>query len=673
MERLIEIRVHGVSGTSPEDMLEGPAEQVPGIPGDVWKRSDREDGVRAVRWSNLTSGSPISALWLTLLPYMMLNLAGWALPPSGRWRHRAGVVSIRAAGLALTMVFSTVTAVGFIGVGGYQVLRGAVGTGWALVLGVVASLVVVLGMWLATSTVGDDARADRVYLRSLHVAVALWAVWWTLVAAAREAYPGVDEGVLMSGGLGVGWPIPVIAGATIVLVGLIEGLERFARPVGIGLAVMSGVLLVLDSIRVVTAPGVGVAQPDRLRQIDDPLTLMVQWYALLALAAMVLSVSRRYRTAGPVIGTFIALAGSTGASVGAALIWVSAKATGVEPPSGIAPIAEAFLTGTALVGAVLGLVVLGGSRSGEPALRGVYESAVRIRNGLWPVLVAVPAVTGAILAMTVATLPTGRAPEEFAAMAAVSGTVMALGVAGGLLRMGLRGPAVALAAVPTAIWVAVSAGFVDVGFTTVAVTLTLTIPLVLVATRVVGALRDRDKRRLLAVPWDVGSYFARRFHPFAPPSYRDQAVADLEAAVEHYRGQGFPVVIGAHSQGTVVCAAAVSDSGEGMATALLTYGSPLASLHARFFPRYFTDEYLTGVATKAGAGWINLWRPTDPISGPLSPGPEDRRIDDPRVRGHGGYWRRDEPEFARALADLAAGIDQLDPGSLRRDKPGSEA
>ncbi len=657
MDRLIEIRVHGVSGTPPADMLTGPVERVEGIPGDVWKRSDRDDGVRAVRWSNLTSGSPVSALWLTLIPYMLLNLAGWAFPPAGKWRHRAALVTIRVAGLALTMIFSTVTAVGFIGVGGYQVLRGSVGTGWSLVLGAVASLAVVLGLWLASSTVGDDAAADRVYLRSLHVAVAMWAVWWTLVVAAREAYVRAGD-VSATGGIRSAWPIPVIAGAVIVVVGLIEGLERFARPIGIGLAVTSGILLLADSVAVLTAPGVGNPQPDRLREIDNPLTAMVQWYAALALTAMVLSVSRRHREAGPTIGTFMALAGSTGASVGAAIIWLSAKATGAEPPGGIAPIAEAFLTGTSMVLAVVAVVVLWAARPGEPVLRGIYESAVRARNGILPVLVAVPSVTGAVLVMTVAGLQLdGRAPAVFGDIATISGTVFGLSIAAALVRLHLRGPGAAVAAAVVVVWVAVTAGLVDVDFTTISVLLTLTIPLALVATRVVGALRDRDKRRSVAVAWDIGSYFARRFHPFAPPTYRDRAIADLEAAVEHFRAEGNRVLIGAHSQGTVVCAAAISEAENTMATGFLTYGSPLGSLYARFFPRYFTDDYLTGIGVKVPGGWINLWRPTDPISGPLAPGPDDREIEDTRVRGHAGYWRADEAEFSRAIDELEARIE----------------
>jgi hypothetical protein len=646
----IEIRVHGVSGTPPNVMLGGPAERDTDFEEDVWKRSDRQDGVRAVRWSNLTSGSPVSALWFTLIPYMLLNLAGWALPPSGAWRHRTAVVAVRAAGLALTMIFSTVAAVGFIGVGGYQVLRPSVGTAWSLVLGVGAALVVILVLWLATSALGERAQADRLYLRSLHVAVALWSVWWTLLAAADEAYGRVDA--IATGGVGVGWPIPILAGGAIVVVGLIEGLERFARPAGALLAVAAGTLLVIDVVGVFGAGEAGV-QPEQLLTIDDPLTTIVQWFAVLALGAMVMGISRSHREAAPVIGTLIALAGSTGASVGAAGIWVSARLSGAVPPSGIAPIAQAFLTGTLIVFAVLAIVLARSAGKDEPILRGVYLSVVRARNGLFPVLVAVPSVTGAVLAMTVAGLRLdGSAPTEFVWIAAIAATVGGIATAVALGRLGLSAPA-ALAGLAVVVgWLAPLTGFFT--FTGVAVTVTMALPLALVLTRVAGAVGDREKRRTLAVPWDVGSYFARRFHPFAPPTYHDRAVADLDAVIDRFRDRG--VVVGAHSQGTVVVTSALSRAEDTGGVGLLTYGSPLASLYARFFPRYFTDEYFEAIAGRVAGGWINLWRPTDPISGPLSPGPDDRQVDDVRVRGHAAYWRDDEPEFARARDDLTARI-----------------
>ena len=80
-----EIRVHGVGGTPPAAMLDEPGpRQVTGdqIAG-MWRGSDQLIGSdrrwhrEAYSWGGLTSKALSSALWLVLLPFAMLNLAGW--------------------------------------------------------------------------------------------------------------------------------------------------------------------------------------------------------------------------------------------------------------------------------------------------------------------------------------------------------------------------------------------------------------------------------------------------------------------------------------------------------------------------------------------------------------------------------------------------------------------
>ena len=112
------------------------------------------------------------------------------------------------------------------------------------------------------------------------------------------------------------------------------------------------------------------------------------------------------------------------------------------------------------------------------------------------------------------------------------------------------------------------------------------------------------------------------------------------------------MIAGANGQGTVVCSAALLGLNDPVGTAFLSYGSPLASLYARFFPSYFDDCVFTTLASKLPGGWINLWRNTDPVAGPIRVGPTDRETVDGRVRGHAGYWLSDEPRFAEALDEL---------------------
>lgn len=148
MTRITEIRVHGVSGTSPASMLKsrpvlgevrpgGPSfreERRPGSPEkrekgrapiEVWDPApppsdiDRLD-VMAYNWSRLTSGRRRHAFWVLLMPYTFINVGGWMLPKrtahgsddaSISRRTGAGLdVLMRVAGAAVTSIFAMFTA-----------------------------------------------------------------------------------------------------------------------------------------------------------------------------------------------------------------------------------------------------------------------------------------------------------------------------------------------------------------------------------------------------------------------------------------------------------------------------------------------------------------------------------------------------------------------------------
>src|SRR5690242_9288629 len=99
----IELRVHGVSGTPPESLLDRPlVTQVGGdaIAGFYRPRlpEERTDDrptpfatprpnapeMEGYNWGGLTSGSPSRALWLFLLPFTLINIAPRARPVPDR-------------------------------------------------------------------------------------------------------------------------------------------------------------------------------------------------------------------------------------------------------------------------------------------------------------------------------------------------------------------------------------------------------------------------------------------------------------------------------------------------------------------------------------------------------------------------------------------------------------
>ncbi len=171
-------------------------------------------------------------------------------------------------------------------------------------------------------------------------------------------------------------------------------------------------------------------------------------------------------------------------------------------------------------------------------------------------------------------------------------------------------------------------------------------------------------RRSVGILWDIGSFFPRAAHPLAPPSYGERAVPELAARVNALADSpSSRVVLSGHSQGSVIVAATVLTLEPETAERVdvLTHGSPLRRLFARFFPAYLGPDALRSVRERVGGRWRNLYRETDPIGSwvldpPTVPdAPVDRLLVDPRrlsdeIEGHSDYWR--DPGYARALDEL---------------------
>lgn len=171
------------------------------------------------------------------------------------------------------------------------------------------------------------------------------------------------------------------------------------------------------------------------------------------------------------------------------------------------------------------------------------------------------------------------------------------------------------------------------------------------------AYRNQTIRRTVGILWDVGSFWPRELHPLAPPSYCERIIPDLVERIGALtRNPGDRVVLATHSQGTVIGAATLLQLAHGgrlPQLALITAGSPLRRLYARYFPAYFghqvfacLGQMLTSAPDRDPGGpprpewcWRNLYRLTDPIGGwvvnpPPAPdrgGPAgiDRRLGDP--------------------------------------------
>lgn len=148
---VLELRIHGINNTTPEDMLDLPGEDVEKFAGDplgsFWRPrspvAKAPTQLEAYSWGGMARSSVGGAMgigrivgaiarigWALLIPFGLVNVAYWSRKfddgpepdeQQGRdgWRHGRGAASLRIAGLMLTLllaVSATTIAVDLIGV-----------------------------------------------------------------------------------------------------------------------------------------------------------------------------------------------------------------------------------------------------------------------------------------------------------------------------------------------------------------------------------------------------------------------------------------------------------------------------------------------------------------------------------------------------------------------------
>ncbi|MDQ0756634.1 hypothetical protein [Arthrobacter sp. B3I4] len=205
------------------------------------------------------------------------------------------------------------------------------------------------------------------------------------------------------------------------------------------------------------------------------------------------------------------------------------------------------------------------------------------------------------------------------------------------------------------------------------------------------AFRKERLRKILMAPFDVGTFFPRSFHPFAPPSYTEKAIPDLTRRIWWLHENGGRVVMTAHSQGSVIAAAVLARQSnrpeeKNKKIGLVTFGSPLAKLYRWAFPALISDDLLRSLAAGNGGigpvGWCNVYYATDYIGGPVeanwtektsmtaevidSAGKIDKHLLDPptrwylfgqplpRILSHTGYWL--DPRLWNRIDDMCKSI-----------------
>ncbi|MFI6575434.1 hypothetical protein ACIBFB_06510 [Nocardiopsis sp. NPDC050513] len=691
----VELRVHGVAGGTAEELLDvEPAMRVAGdgLAGFFrWRGRDDTETVPGVRreifaWGNLTSGSSSRALWLLLLPFMLLNLAYWTRPsrvdrsPGGARRAADHVYdgSVRLLALSLTVLITLAAAGIGMDLVAWQCTAQAEACvrarpwltflaapssplwapGTALLLGALLPVAVVAVLWhLSRRTEGeyevvrgpvppvtsDTAPLSRpgfwhngeilARLRSAHIAVALGTVAVLLLVPALR-HDLADGGSVLSGLSAVGAVLAVLLGTVMIASagsvvvpdadprrnGRVDRVCRMLRDAAV--TVTAGVAAYTAWPRPSwTAWGRLPGHGATLNALFTAQGLLV--LALLAASAVLYASDRAHDRsamrgmAGPATAALGALLGGgfSAALVYQGSLWLSG--CDALTPGGPAclelapPTAYSWLQLAFTLEAVIALVVVAAiavalrraTRAHLPAVTEHYARSVRDRR-TWEIARAraMGRMTEALPAVLAAFLAPALPLVVLVLYSTFSGDV---------------------AAGPRPADTAVSGGIEGIARETVA--LMVSVGSVLGGAALLGvawvgrsAYRDRPTRQAVGVLWDVGTFWPRVAHPLAPPSYAERAVPQLTARVARLVRDGADVVLSGHSQGSVLAAATVWQLPEDCAgrVALVTHGSPLDRLYARYFPAYF-GPYAFADLRRRVSGWRNLWRVTDAISDPV--------------------------------------------------------
>ncbi|MFF4749523.1 hypothetical protein ACWD5R_32370 [Streptomyces sp. NPDC002514] len=695
----LELLVHGVGGATPQEMLDDPC--TVRITGDdraaVFRRAVDVDAearpeeyrdrpvAEAYVWSNLTSGNSARALWLLLLPFMVVNLAHWMRPATSGHRRTVRLYGllVRLVGLTLTVLLVAAACEVALDLVAWQcagVSACAERHSW---LGFLSPAVSGDGWW--------SPPGRRLALAAAVPAALTWLLWYLSrrTWSAYESQPPLThrpERDEQTGPTALGRPgfwygrrlvarlraAHTAAGLLTVTAAVVSPAARFDRGAGgSGLLDTLGWLL-LAALCATTATVLWVVcrrgrSESRLDQeLDEHLVrrLPLGTLVLLLLALVYAGWSRPgWQSAGRLSGdtTFGGVVLAQGLLV--IVIGVVAQVLYRSGPRDPGPSAatdsgarrRVAMRGfggpaVALLACGLGGVLSGGvaqrvadwmdgtgsSIDGPPVLLTWQASVIP------PLLVALLALVGWLAWRTLrlsraecaavdtdypkepadpartrsiartramATL-TDRAPLL---IALVCGTTLLLGAGAlvGAMNTGqtpVRAARHAFTVVQGGAEVAQALGswLVGLGF-------------VLFVALGRRAYKDASARRTVGILWDVGTFWPRAAHPFAPPCYAERAVPDLTWRMATWtRSTGGRLVISGHSQGSVLAAAAawqLTPSVRGR-VALLTYGSPLERLYGRWFPAYFGPAEL-GSLHREVACWRNLYRLTDPIGGPV--------------------------------------------------------
>ncbi|MFC0065250.1 hypothetical protein ACFFQW_15770 [Umezawaea endophytica] len=678
--RVVELRVHGVQGTTPQSLVDAvaavdvagdglgrivrPADRLrrPG-PGPVLQAEGRPVTrvVEGYVWGAMTSGGWAKATWAVLFPFSLANVAHWMLPPVPDRNTAAHLLGIglrsllRLAALLLTVLLVAQTAVVTLDLLAAQCLapgaacladvvpasvrtvpwlRTAVGLAPIALLVFVLARLSTVDWRIDRPEPGDEAEAsvlpgahvatdpDTPALRALHVVAALGAT--TVVALGGPLGP-----IVAPGGHGAAITVAWVLGLVLVAVSAL-GVMLLDDPTGGAphrggrwlLAAVRrkrrrGLMLGSGALQVAAAQLVE-RLPTRMPGVDVGVQVLA---ALLVLVCVL-------------FGLLL---------VPAALL---ARPAWAAQPRELRPWAGGWMAAPVLVLAGL----LGGGFGAGVALttRWLLGGGLPLPIGygyitlLWGVAGVLGLVAGVLVLTTTgmvrwsslrrdkewgreaSLLHSGRARDVKQASKAWwwarwernHGHHVVLILAAVLVAGAVPAIALRLRQIEPAAWTRPFSAFGVVVLGLLAVTLLRAVWL--------AARRPQSGRRLGIIA-DIASFWPREAHPVVPPCYALKVVPELVARTrEHLQDRGTRVVLTGHSQGSLLVAVAAARLLETLPpedrerVGLLTAGSQLQWAYPRAFPAVVPHSSLAALAGGLDGRWRALCRGTDPLGGAVT-------------------------------------------------------
>ncbi|MFJ5278770.1 hypothetical protein [Streptomyces parvulus] len=753
----LELLVHGVGGTTPAEMLDDP--RTVRITGDhvaaVFRRAEDADAEsrpedyrgrpvpEAYVWCNLTSGNGTRALWLLLLPFMVVNLAHWMRPAAtGRIRTvRLYGLLVRLAGLSLTVLLVAAACEVALDLVAWQCAGTRACAERHSWVGFLSPVVSDGGWWSTPGRRLALAAAVPAALTGLlwYLSLRTWRAYESQQPMERE--PDAEEG---PGHTALGRPgfwygrrlvarlraAHTAAGLLTIAVAVGTPAARFdRRPGGSAWLDALGWLLLAAPAAGAVAVVVVVCRRGRSenrldRRLDRYLVRRLP-LAALVLFALTLLYAGWARPGWASTGRLPGDPAFGGIALTQGLLVIALAVVAHLLHRGL-PDARAALRGLGGPAVAMLACALGGFMSGGVAQRvadwmdgtGTFLEGPPVlltwqASVIPPLLVVVLLLCAALARHTWALARAERdaVERDLAGEAGDSGRTRHIALARATATLTDRAPL--LVAVTSAATLLLGAGALVGALTTDQVpgeaargtyavvhgaaqtaqalgSWLIGLGFILFVTWGRRAYKDPSARRTIGILWDVGTFWPRAAHPFAPPCYAERAVPDLTWRMATWtRATGGRLVISGHSQGSVLAAAASwqLEPAARKRVALLTYGSPLERLYGRWFPAHFGPEALASLHREVDC-WRNLHRRTDPIGGPVRlPGDSGPAVDRPPLKdpltygrtelhplpapvlGHSDYQA--DPAFAEERARLLARLRPEVPAPRHTGAPAS--